>query len=526
LPTGARLYVENAEPFAIAPDALVSNPDAAGFDGGRLVVSISLNGEAGDRLAIANQGSGAGQIGVSGASVTFGGQVIGTWTGGASGTSGTSGTSGASGSAPLVVTFNAKVSSGAVQAVARSITFETVSENPSALARSVDFVVENSGGLASKGASVAVSVQPVDDAPVMQTATLHLRFGETVTLGTANVLGSDVDSASASLRFIVSGVTNGWFEASGQPGTAISSFGLNELQSGGVRFVHSGKGMAPTFQVAISDGALSSKPMLAAVTFEGPLNPGGGGGSGGGSNSGGGSGSGGSGSGGTDSGGGGGTDVKPVSPVRPTPATKPAEKPAVQPAVSGVAETPLFNPLVESPSSGVRGNGLDQVLSASMQMPAIEPSATAVARVTLIDSERQTAILISEGLNNGDFDLRLVSVTQVAAPTREAAPQAIEVEPAPAEQVAPEVVVNEITVSVAEAVGLSLTVGVVWWALRLGGLLASAMVSIPAWRQIDLLPILDDQRDGDWDADDDRDDGSEDQEAEEAFAATTSGREP
>ncbi|MBK8335419.1 MAG: cadherin domain-containing protein [Sterolibacteriaceae bacterium] len=526
LPSGTGLYVENAEPLAIAPDALLGNPDASGFGGGRLVVSISLNGEAGDRLAIANQGIGAGQIGVSGSSVTFGGEVIGTWSGGADG---------ASGSTPLVVAFNAKASSAAVQAVARSVTFETVSEAPSVLARSVDLVVENSGGLASKGASVAVSVQPVDDAPVMQTATLHLRFGETVTLGTANVLGSDVDSASASLRFTVSGVTNGWFEATARPGAAISSFSLDELQSGGVRFVHSGKGMAPTFQVAISDGDSSSKPMLAAVTFEGPLIPGGGGtDSGGGSGSGGsgsgGSGSGGSGSGGTGTGGtdsgGGGKGTTPATPVSPTPATSPAEKPAAQPAVSGGAETPLFNPLVEAPASGVRGNGLDQVLSASVQMPAIEPGATAVARVTLIDTERQSAILISEGLNNGDFDLRLVSVAQAAAPAREAPLQAIEVEPAPVEQVAPEVVVNEITVSAAEAVGLSLTVGMVWWALRLGGLLASAMVSVPAWRQIDLLPILDDQGDRDWDGDDDLDGGSDDQAAEEVFATSTGGREP
>jgi hypothetical protein len=85
-------------------------------------------------------------------------------------------------------------------------------------------------------------------------------------------------------------------------------------------------------------------------------------------------------------------------------------------------------------------------------------------------------------------------------------------------------VVNEITVSTAEAVGLSLTVGMVWWALRLGGLLASAMVSVPAWRQIDLLPILDDESERDWDADGDGTRDSDDQAAEEVFATMTSGR--
>ena len=72
LPTTQRIYVENASPLLIAPDAQVADLGSHGFSGGRLVVSISTNGQAVDRLAIANQGNGAGQIGVSGSNVTFG----------------------------------------------------------------------------------------------------------------------------------------------------------------------------------------------------------------------------------------------------------------------------------------------------------------------------------------------------------------------------------------------------------------------------------------------------------------------
>jgi hypothetical protein len=38
--------------------------------------------------------------------------------------------------------------------------------------------------------------------------------------------------------------------------------------------------------------------------------------------------------------------------------------------------------------------------------------------------------------------------------------------------------------------GLSLSVGVVTWVLRAGGLLSSLLASLPAWRHVDPLPIL------------------------------------
>jgi hypothetical protein len=39
--------------------------------------------------------------------------------------------------------------------------------------------------------------------------------------------------------------------------------------------------------------------------------------------------------------------------------------------------------------------------------------------------------------------------------------------------------------------GLALSVGAVVWVLRAGGLVASMMVSLPVWRQLDPMPILD-----------------------------------
>lgn len=51
--------------------------------------------------------------------------------------------------------------------------------------------------------------------------------------------------------------------------------------------------------------------------------------------------------------------------------------------------------------------------------------------------------------------------------------------------------------------GVSLTAGFVWWLTRGGGALASVLMAVPAWRQIDLLPVMarqDDEEDEDEEA--------------------------
>ena len=62
-------FLENAAPQIIAADVTFTDPDN-NFDGGTLTVTGLL---AQDTVAIRNQGTGAGQIGVSGGNVSFGG---------------------------------------------------------------------------------------------------------------------------------------------------------------------------------------------------------------------------------------------------------------------------------------------------------------------------------------------------------------------------------------------------------------------------------------------------------------------
>jgi hypothetical protein len=59
----------------------------------------------------------------------------------------------------------------------------------------------------------------------------------------------------------------------------------------------------------------------------------------------------------------------------------------------------------------------------------------------------------------------------------------------------------------AEMGGIALSVGVVWWASRVTGVIGSLLASMPAWRQLDPLPVVgrdEDSEDVEWQADGDR----------------------
>ena len=103
----------NATPRIIDGNVTVREPDH-NFNLGTLTVSGHL-GE--DSIAIRDEGSAAGQIGFSGGSISYGGIVIGTATGGAAG-------------ATLTVTFNANVTTEAVEATIENLTYANSSDTP------------------------------------------------------------------------------------------------------------------------------------------------------------------------------------------------------------------------------------------------------------------------------------------------------------------------------------------------------------------------------------------------------------
>ena len=199
--SGATLnYTENGAPTAISPLATVTDVDSPDFNGGSLTVSFTANGTTTDQLSIQNQGTGFGQIGVSGNNVTFGGVSIGTFIGGTNGSD-------------LVVSLNGSAATpAAVQALADHILYSNTSDAPSILARTVTFAV-NDGDGATGFASATINVTAVNDAPVVVSgATLnYTENGAAAAISPAatvtDVDSSDFNGGSLTVSFSANGTT-------------------------------------------------------------------------------------------------------------------------------------------------------------------------------------------------------------------------------------------------------------------------------------------------------------------------------
>ena len=148
-------------------NATVVDGDSADFNGGTLRAAIVTNRVAGeDLLSIVHQGNGAGQIGVSGSQVSYGGVLIGTFTGG-------------SGTNDLVVTFNSNATPAAVQALMRDIAYRNGnSVDPSSASRTVRVTLDDGDGGTSSNADVTVAVVPINDAPTLSAGAGAVTFNE------------------------------------------------------------------------------------------------------------------------------------------------------------------------------------------------------------------------------------------------------------------------------------------------------------------------------------------------------------
>jgi hypothetical protein len=146
MPSGPLNYTEGSGPIVIAGSSSVTDADSLNFDGGTLTESVVTNATSQDRLAIQDQGTAAGQIGVSGSNVTFGGTIIGTFTGG-------------TGTTPLVIDLNQDATPVAVTALQENITFEVVGVPSSTSPRTFQTILtDGAAGNASLPATETINV--------------------------------------------------------------------------------------------------------------------------------------------------------------------------------------------------------------------------------------------------------------------------------------------------------------------------------------------------------------------------------
>ncbi|MDB5706217.1 MAG: Type secretion C-terminal target domain subclass [Sphingomonas bacterium] len=186
--TGAAAsYNEGDLPLLLAPGAIFTD-DNDSFDGATLTIAVSANGAAGDELSINDMGSGPGLLGVSGTDITYGGVVVGSFTGGTNGD-------------PLVITFNADACHCAVQLAMDNIAYATTSDTPSTDQRTVSFTLLDGGGTDNGGfdtvsADVLLDVAATNDAPVATAPLTDYTATEQVPLDLKNS-GLSVSDADA-----------------------------------------------------------------------------------------------------------------------------------------------------------------------------------------------------------------------------------------------------------------------------------------------------------------------------------------
>ncbi|MCC7442953.1 MAG: cadherin-like domain-containing protein [Bdellovibrionales bacterium] len=207
-PSSTLDYMAGNSAMPIEPAGTVSDIDSADFDAGELRAEITAAGSADDRLTILNEGSGAGQIGVSGATISYGGTTIGTASGGTSGSS------------PLVVALNSSATPAAVQGLLRRVAFSNVAADPDNTNRTVSFTAQDGDGGTSAAVTKTVRVwdAPSDiigfyefeDAPNTSTTADSSGLGNTGTLNgftlanwiTPGFIGQSLNFVAASSAYI------------------------------------------------------------------------------------------------------------------------------------------------------------------------------------------------------------------------------------------------------------------------------------------------------------------------------------
>jgi len=100
---------------------------------------------------------------------------------------------------------------------------------------------------------------------------LTITDGQPVILTSAELAAIDQGTSPTppgNLVFTVSGVENGYFDATTLPGTQIYVFSQQRVFNGEIRFVPKSSSLQPGYNVTVSDGVLSGEPQEALVTLK------------------------------------------------------------------------------------------------------------------------------------------------------------------------------------------------------------------------------------------------------------------
>lgn len=246
-------------PIDIGTAATVSDADASGWAAGRIRFSMVGRVAGQDALNLVNEGTGAGQIGISGTDVTYGGVIIGTLSGGGTASS------------SLTVTFNASATAAAIDALLSNVVYSNNTATATGT-RTINVTVSDSLGSISTTASTVITLGVPAVAPSLSAtagAPVFTEGGSAVDLF-SGVVASTNDSGQSitSLTLTVSNVSNGAAEVLTIGGVAISlTNGNTGSVSGGIFIVSVVSGTATVTLGALSLTNAGAGSLVDGITY-------------------------------------------------------------------------------------------------------------------------------------------------------------------------------------------------------------------------------------------------------------------
>jgi len=250
---------------AIDSGFTVTDPDNTTLNGGFLRIQITSNGLAEDVLGVIHSGSGAGQIGVSGATVSYAGTTIGTIDGTDDGSSGKA----------LKIALNSAATPTVVQALSRAIGYRNTSDTPSIATRTVSFTVDDGGNTGTGGAlqgtrTTSIGVTALSDAPTQGVHAATVAEGQSVTLTSSMLQATDVDNTPSQITYTLATTpTGGILYKNGVALAADGTFTQADIDAGRINYTHGGaEAVSDSFTFHVSDGTTRVPAGTAETTFD------------------------------------------------------------------------------------------------------------------------------------------------------------------------------------------------------------------------------------------------------------------
>lgn len=119
------------------------------------------------------------------------------------------------------------------------------------------FVYQITDGLFSTEATVTLTVNPVNDDPVVTAnRLLPVAYGTTVTITAEDLYAADVDDLATARTYTTSGLVRGQLEFADVPGVVVTTFTQADIDAGRLVYVHDGTtNPADTFSFVVTDAS-------------------------------------------------------------------------------------------------------------------------------------------------------------------------------------------------------------------------------------------------------------------------------